>query len=223
MDLLIPSVILLSLMLLFHETSFDHKISTLIYSPSSNWIYRNNFILEKIFHKGGVIFSSMILVVIAIRLLLLKIKARPEQKKQRDYLCFILISTIMSILIVFLLKRITTIPCPWDTVGLGGDKQVPHLWEMFSPSLPKGGCFPAGHSSGGYGLLSIYFGHNYIYGKKRFITLLPGVIIGIIFGLTQIARGAHYPSHDLATILISIFSAWVTTWMYSYYNNRHEI
>ncbi|MBC7713660.1 MAG: phosphatase PAP2 family protein [Rhizobacter sp.] len=220
LDFIIPSIFLIVLVFVFHQTFLDEWLASHFYVQGSSWIYRNNYILEKILHKDGVIFSTTILVAVCGYWIYLW-KSKTDEKR-RDYCGFITAATVLTIVCVFFLKRWSTLPCPWDVVAFGGDRAPSALWQMFSSNLPNGKCFPAGHSSGGYGFLSVYFGYTFIYGNRNLKTLIPGLVIGITFGITQQMRGAHFLSHDLTTILISIFSSWVTSLAYSYYNQNYE-
>jgi membrane-associated PAP2 superfamily phosphatase len=220
LDFIIPSILLIGFMFLFHQTHLDEWLAGHFYSRPTSWMYRNNFILEKVLHKGGVIFSSTILAIVAgYWLYLWKVQG---DVKIRDYLAFIFVASVLTIITVFFLKRWTTLPCPWDAQAFGGDRSPLALWQMFSSGLPKGKCFPAGHSSGGYGLISVYFGYTFIYGVRNFKTLIPGLLIGITFGITQQMRGAHFLSHDLATIFISICCSWFSSRVIFYYNKIYE-
>lgn len=203
-----------------HDTGLDTRLAGYFFNPTDQWMFRNSFVLEKILHKGGVIFTMAILVAFLCSwIYLFKFH---DDKKQREYVGFIFLSSFITIITVFFLKRWSTLPCPWNSVAFGGDVNPPELWRAFSLDLPGKKCFPAGHSSGGFCFLSMYFGYTAIYGKRNFITLIPGLLIGIIFGITQQMRGAHYLSHDLMTILISIIVTWVTSLIYSYYNKKYE-
>ena len=52
----------------------------------------------------------------------------------------------------------------------------------------------------------------------------PGSLIGFVFGLTQQMRGAHFFSHDLATILVSVFCSLFTVLIFnSVYCKTNEI
>jgi membrane-associated PAP2 superfamily phosphatase len=219
-DFFLPLVILCVLMFLFHQTPLDEWGAGHFYSVTKSWIYRDNFFLEKILHKGGVLFTSGLLVYLLGKLVF--IWKKPNQKEMKSFLGFILISSICTIVMVFFMKRWSTLPCPWDTQTFGGGNVTPPLWEMFSSSLPHAHCFPGGHSSGGYAFLSIYYAYIYVYGKRNFKALLPGLIIGLVFGITQQARGAHFISHDIATMFVSILSSWMTLLIYTYYNKKHE-
>lgn len=203
-----------------HGSGLDSTIAAHFFNPTDQWIYRDSFVLEKILHKGGVIFSIVLLIALLGRwIYLLKFHI---DKKQRDYIGFVFLTSVITIVTVFFLKRWSTLPCPWNSVAFGGNVNPPELWEAFASDLPKGKCFPAGHSSGGFCFLSMYFGYTLIYKKRNFKTLIPGLLIGVSFGVTQQIRGAHYLSHDLTTILITIIISWITSLFYSYYNKNHE-
>lgn len=215
-------VLLVSLMIIYsHGTGLDSRLANYFYNPIDQWIYRDSFVLEKILHKGGVIVTIVILLTLLVRLLyLFKFQ---KNKNQSEYLSFVFLTSIFTIFTIFLLKRWSTLPCPWDSLVFGGNINPPKLMEAFAVDLPKGKCFPAGHSSGGFCFLSLYFGHTVIYGKRNFRTLIPGVVLGVTFGLTQQMRGAHFLSHDLATILITIAISWITSLIYYNYGKKYEI
>lgn len=209
-------VIISIMMIIIHNYGFDFWVSGHFFSDGK-WIYRDNFFLEKILHKGGVLFSLLCLVI----LIFFRIKERVDEQK-RHYLNAVLISALLSILSVYLLKLETTFPCPWNSQAfLGGQPLLPYKM-LFSADYPKGHCFPAGHSSGGYAFLSLYFAYTFIYGRRNFRTLIPGVLLGVMFGITQQLRGAHFLSHDLATIIICVFISWITISIYYSYNHKNE-
>lgn len=214
------SLIVILAIIYSHGSGLDTAIANYFFNPIDQWLFRDYFVLEKILHKGGVIFTILLLVSLLVRWFYLFKSHR--DKKQRDFVGFIIFSSILTIITVFYLKRWSTLPCPWNSVAFGGDIYPPELWRAFAMDLPKGKCFPAGHSSGGFCFLSVYFGYTVIYGKRNFIMLIPGLLIGITFGVTQQMRGAHYLSHDLTTILISIIISWITFLIYTYYNKKYE-
>lgn len=203
-------------MVLIHNTGTDFWLAGHFFS-GGQWIFRDNFFLEKILHKGGVIFTQVCLAT----LIFFRIKDRQDLFK-KHYLNVVLISTILSIISVFLLKRVTTFPCPWSSQAFSGEHPLLPYRMLFATDYPKGRCFPAGHSSGGYAFLSLYFAYTFIYGKRNFRALIPGLFLGLVFGITQQLRGAHFLSHDLATIIVCIFVSWFTIWGYYSYSNKHE-
>ncbi len=214
-------VLIVSFMIIYsHEGGLDFSLANYFYNPVDHWKIRDSFLLEKILHKGGVILTIVILITLLVRLLYL-FKFHKDIK-QKEYFSFIFFTSIFTIITVFYLKRWSTLPCPWDSLSFGGEVKSPSLWRAFAVDLPKRKCFPAGHSSGGFCFLSMYFGHTVVYGKRNFKTLIPGLILGVIFGLTQQMRGAHFLSHDLVTILITITISWMISLIYNNYGKKYE-
>lgn len=204
-------------MLIFHYSRLDIKVASLYYNPTLQWVYRDNFWLENVLHKGGVWITALILIWIIYQIVIAYF-SKDKKNNQIIYYSLVLISSLLTILIISLLKNHTTFPCPWYVNFFGGAQSIPDLMKLFSPSLPVGHCFPAGHSSGGYCFLSFYFIYFLLTGKRDQRKLLPALMLGLIFGITQQMRGAHFLSHDLATLAVSIFIPWVTTHIYFYYN-----
>jgi membrane-associated PAP2 superfamily phosphatase len=103
-------------------------------------------------------------------------------------------------------KRFSSVPCPWDLARYGGDAVYRHNLSYPVGPAEIGHCFPAGHASGGFALLALYFA---AYASARFpaVYLLPGILVGVVFALAQQARGAHFISHDLWTLSICWFGA----------------
>ena len=66
---------------------------------------------------------------------------------------------------------------------------------------PRGGCFPAGHASGGFALLGLIAVRSSRRWRNGVIAL--GLGLGWWMGLYQMLKGAHYPSHTTTTMLIA--------------------
>jgi membrane-associated PAP2 superfamily phosphatase len=106
-------------------------------------------------------------------------------------------------------KKLTGRHCPWDLDRYGGT--VPHttLFEGPPPGCKAGNCFPAGHASGGFSIMSGYFVYR---DRRRNIArswLIAGLLLGGIFGYGQMARGAHFLSHNIWTAIVCWLSALV--------------
>jgi membrane-associated PAP2 superfamily phosphatase len=102
------------------------------------------------------------------------------------------------------LRSITQMATPRDLAMYGAPSSFPHL--LLFDAKPLGypsHAFPAGHASGGFALLSIYFAWAE-FRPRRFGLALAGVFGGGM-GLYQIARGEHFISHTVVTAAI----AWV--------------
>lgn len=115
-------------------------------------------------------------------------------------------ATVAGALIVSSIKRVSHTSCPWDLADFGGRATyVPH-WMLGLHDGGSGHCFPSGHAVAAFAFFSLYFlwrPYRPVFARW----LLSGVVgLGLLFGWTQLARGAHFPSHTL-------WSAWLCwTW-----------
>ena len=67
---------------------------------------------------------------------------------------------------------------------------------------PPGRCFPAGHASAGYAWLALFFFFTAVKPACRRWGLAIGIGLGLLFGIAQQLRGAHFLSHDVFTAMI---------------------
>ncbi len=103
-------------------------------------------------------------------------------------------------------KHLSSAPCPWDLARYGGGLPYHHSLSYFFETSGAGYCFPAGHASGGFALLALYFA-AYSFVRYPAVYLLPGLLVGFTFAFGQEARGAHFISHDLWTLSLCWFGA----------------
>lgn len=119
---------------------------------------------------------------------------------------------LLSICIIPLLaaggKAVSGVWGPLDTLPYGGEH--PHrglLMQLWLYGRPAGGhSFPAGHASGGFALMALYY--LPLTRRWRSRLLLLGFAFGWGMGLYQMARGEHFLSH---TLTIQCLSLWVIT------------
>lgn len=199
------TITLFIVLILFYSTSFDFYVVSKFYDQQNGWIFRNSFLFENILHRGGSRFMIVFYITAVLRTIYLYYKKKNYQ--EIVVLVFVICVSISSISIVALLKQLTTLPCPWDLSTFSGNREHQSIFSLFDYSYSRGRCFPAGHSSATYSLLSYYFGKKLL-NNGKLIYLLPGILLGLLFGCTQQIRGAHFPSHDIATILIVVLSSW---------------
>jgi membrane-associated PAP2 superfamily phosphatase len=100
------------------------------------------------------------------------------------------------------LKKFSSHACPWDLEIYGSNTKLVAWWE-YAPHI-AGKCFPAGHASTGLcimGISLIFYYRNNIKIARYFY--IGGIIAGLILGISQQMRGAHFLSHTLASIYIA--------------------
>ena len=101
-------------------------------------------------------------------------------------------------------KKYTNVFCPSEIRRYGGDVAYAKLCEPFPADdrpARRGGCFPAGHASGGFALLGLLAVRASRRWRRGVIAL--GLGLGWWMGGYQMLKGAHYLSHTLTTMLVA--------------------
>lgn len=103
-------------------------------------------------------------------------------------------------------KKYTNTFCPSEIRRYGGDVAYARLCEPYPADdqpARRGGCYPAGHASGGFAL----FGLLAVRSTRRWRNAVIALAIGLGWwtGGYQMLKGAHYLSHTITTMLM----AWI--------------
>lgn len=158
--------------------------------------------MRQIFYTGPksilVVLGGGLLSCVAYRIGIKKTYDVLDQK-----ILLILLSLILVPAIIATLKELTYVHCPYNLRVYDGRSDFQNMLHMFSPMDPlnRGKCFPAGHASGGFALMSLY-----CLGRTRpeqWFFLSGGFALGWIMALYQMAKGAHFLSHSCMTMLLS--------------------
>ena len=164
------------------------------------WVLKKAFLTEAVLHRSGHDLSVAAWVgVLAAWLAALKRDSLAVWRKPLGYLT---LSILVSTLLISWIKSWSNMDCPWDIEGLGGVRPYVELFAARPAWLPDGRCFPAGHASGGYAWMSLYFFCLLIRPRLRRLGLTAGLGAGLVFGIGQQLRGAHFLSHDLWTAML---------------------
>ncbi|GGB80254.1 hypothetical protein GCM10011352_02440 [Marinobacterium zhoushanense] len=105
-------------------------------------------------------------------------------------------------MLVALAKQMTGVECPWNLQPFGGTQVYLPLLQQLLQGGGDGVCFPAGHASAGYAWLALYFAAKTAAPRWRYAALAVGLGGGLLFGLSQQLRGAHFLSHDLWSMVL---------------------
>lgn len=168
------------------------------------WILKDHFVTSTLIHLGGKYLS--IVMWFATFASWWYARGRPVLAAWRRPLLYLWLATLSATLLVSALQSLTAIDCPWDMQGYGGPRPYFGLFDPRPPGLRDSGCFPSGHASAGYAWTALYFFFARIAPAWRRVGLLVGLGLGLVFGVSQQLRGAHFASHDVATLLV----CWLT-------------
>ena len=124
--------------------------------------------------------------------------------------------TLLCLLLVPLIKRYSATSCPYELVEFGGLAHSVSHWLWGVADGGPGHCFPSGHAVGAFAFMSQYFLWRPHQPQRARAWLVLVLAAGFIFGLGQLARGAHHASHSAWTaaicwLLCVLASAWKTT------------
>jgi membrane-associated PAP2 superfamily phosphatase len=118
---------------------------------------------------------------------------------------FVVLAMAASVLLVGGLKLVTDMDCPWNLLEFGGTRPYVALFASRPHGLPSGECFPGAHSSSGFALVCFYFLFRDRSRRLALAALITAFAVWAVFALGQEARGAHFLSHDLASLALVWF------------------
>lgn len=110
--------------------------------------------------------------------------------------------TVGGMVLMPLLKKASLTSCPWDLAEFGGAAQWVSHWRWGVADGGAGHCFPSGHASSAVAFLGSWFVLRDAHPRLARAALALVVVLGVLYGWAQMARGAHYASHTM-------WSAWI--------------
>lgn len=126
--------------------------------------------------------------------------------------CGALLAALACMLLIVYLKKWTNQACPWSLQDFGGKWPYSELLKSKPWGSADMQCWPAGHASGGFILLSFAFVGGWQanmwdarlesglvdmpswLSAKSFVVY--AIVLGMILGLGRVSQGAHFFSHQ---------------------------
>lgn len=200
---LLPMLGLLVISIYISAADLDRSIADYFYSIQGNsWAWKESWITEDFFHKGGR--SLSILLALALLGLVIASGFSFWLSPHKKPLLYLFVATAGGSLLISLFKSTLAVSCPWEFDRYGGDLLYVNIFEQLV--LRNGeGCFPAGHASAGYAWISAYFFGVYYQSRWRWPGLVIPLLVGLVLGVVQQIRGAHFISHDIWSLAICWF------------------
>ena len=197
----------LTAMLMLDAGGGDLWLAKQLYNlQGHDWLLRDHWLTEQVLHRGArslnYLLSALVLLLTAKSLR----SCRQNRELARSYLA-LSISLLSSFAVVAGLKAVTNAACPWDLSVFGGTEMYYHLFQSRPAELPTSRCFPAGHASVGYAWVALYFFFARVNPQRRWLGLATGLAAGLVLGIDQQLRGAHFLSHDLTTLMLCLLCA----------------
>ena len=108
-------------------------------------------------------------------------------------------TALLAVSVVSSLKSLSITSCPWDLAEFGRTARHLSHWAWGSADGGGGRCFPAGHASAGFAFVAGYFAFRRRAPRVARLWLAAAVGAGLVLGMAQQVRGAHFMSHTLWT------------------------
>ena len=184
------------------------------FGTAQGFALRDHWLFTTVLHEGARRLSWLLVVGLSLAVWWPVGVLRQLDRWQRLQL---VVSILLGLALVVAIKRISSTSCPWDLAEFGGLARYVSHWRF---SLVDGGgahCFPAGHASAGFAFVGGYFVLRDRAPRAARIWLAAALAAGLVLGVSQQMRGAHFMSHTLWTAWLCWTVAWachslVTTW-----------
>lgn len=192
----------LCFILLWEWTGGDLSISYYL-ADSRGFTLQNNWWLRVVLHDGMRWVSTLVYAGLVIAIWKPCGLLRSTTQRQRVEM---LVGVTAALLIINWIKNSSLTSCPWDLTQFGGTAHYVSHWAWGLADGGPGRCFPSGHASAGYAFfpvaLPFLFASSAAVQQRGMRIFYAVLLFGLICGLAQVLRGAHYPSHVLWTGLI---------------------
>ncbi len=166
------------------------------FGTADGFAWQHHWLTAQVLHGGGRLLSAVLVLVLFAQLWrplpLVPLMPRAER-------LWWLLATLACLLLIPFVKKHSLISCPWDLAQFGGTaRYLPHWAAQAWVGPGDGGpgrCFPSGHASGAFSFVTGWFVLRGASARVARRWLLGVCVLGLVFGVAQVARGAHYPSH----------------------------
>ena len=183
------------LLLLWDATGLDLALARLAGTPTG-FPWRDNGFLVHVMHEGARSLSWLLLIALFAAIRWPVGVLRRLRRRERAQLAF---TVLAGVLVVSLVKQASATSCPWDLKAFGGVADYVSHWAWGVRDGGAGGCFPAGHASAGFAYMAGWFVLRRVSPSAARVWLACALAAGLLLGLAQQQRGAHYMSHTLWT------------------------
>jgi membrane-associated PAP2 superfamily phosphatase len=185
----------------FNAMGIDQRLADGLYAAQGHrWALRSAFLTQTLLHSDAQLACRI--AWLALLLAWVGAHASPRHLRWRKPLGYLLLCTLLAPALVAAMKQLIHVDCPWDLQRYGGDRPYHALSASRAQALAPGRCFPAGHASAGYAWVALYFFLANVRPRWRGWGLAAGLVLGLVFGVVQQLRGAHFLSHDLWSLML---------------------
>ena len=167
---------------------------------ANGFALRDAWVTRGLIHEGG----RLVSYVATVFIVLLNLWPRLLPALTRRERTWWLVTTLVCLAVISLMKRASLTSCPFDLAEFGGAAHAAYVshWAFGIRDGGGGHCFPSGHASAAFAYLAGAWALRRAYPRAALAWGGGVVVLGVIYGVGQMMRGAHYPSHTMWTAWI---------------------
>ena len=203
-QIIITAILLIAVIALFQFSNLDIFVQNFFYNfETKNWIINKDEPILKFFFYDG-LKTALIIFAVAILFSLILFRKKAIIQKYKKGLMIVLAAAIFVPLLIGSLKAITNTPCPCNIVNFNGKYPDIKVFDSYPKDFvqtSKAKCWPAGHASGGFALMALFFLFKTAKNQKR--ALIGALIIAWSMGTYKMLLGDHFLSHTIITMLLA--------------------
>ncbi len=195
----------LALLVLWDALGQDRMLARL-FGSASGFPLREQWFLVHVAHEGARRLGWLLVLALALGVWWpLGVLRRLDLGERLQWA----VSALLALAVVSIAKNLSHTSCPWDMAEFGGVARYTSHWAWGLVDGGGGRCFPAGHASAGFAFVGGYFALRRAQPRAARICLAAALAAGLVLGLAQQARGAHFMGHTLW----SGWLCWTTAWV----------
>jgi membrane-associated PAP2 superfamily phosphatase len=200
----ITAILLIAVIVLFQFTNLDIFVQNSFYNfDTKNWLLQKEESILRFFLYDGM---KVLLILFAVAILFSLIFLRKNKfvQEYKKGLIIVLLSAIFVPAIIGTLKAVTNTPCPCNIVHFNGTYPDIKVFDSYPKDFvqtSKIKCWPAGHASGGFALMALFFLFKTPKNQKR--ALIGALIVGWSMGTYKMLLGDHFLSHTIITMIMA--------------------
>lgn len=179
------------------------------WAGAEGFVWRDQWLVASVLHEGGRRAAWLLALWLCVGVAWPTGVLRGLAVERRAQLAG---TALVAVALVAVLKSYSGTSCPWELKQFGGGvaHHLSHWQAWVSEDGGTGHCFPAGHASSGFAFVGGYFAFRGTDERLARQWLGVAVAAGLLLGLAQQLRGAHFMSHTLWTGWLCWAVAWAT-------------
>ena len=205
----LATVLGLAALLAWDASGLDMATARL-FGSADGFPLREHPLLTRVLHDGGRIASWLLVVGLCAAIWWPVAWMRRVMIERRVQLVVV---ALLSVLVVSSMKALSRASCPWDLAAFGGVARHLSHWSLGQNDGGAGRCFPAGHASAGFAFVGGWFALRRDVPLVARRWLIASLLAGLVLGIGQQMRGAHFMSHTLWTGWLCWVVALIGDWL----------